>query len=199
VISLFKELRGNLRGLDLSRLSVRGAYLQGVEMQGASLKKAILRETAFTEAMHPVSCVAAMNNGAFWAAGSSTGEVRVFRGDGFVPHLVLEAHGGRVNAIGFGPDGRSLASCGWDGVIKLWDVESGALLRILHGHSANVTNLAFAPDGGQIASSSDDGTVRLWDTSSGACLRTLMSHNGGVDGVAWSPDGHLLASGGKIN
>src|SRR5690242_5119862 len=33
VISLLKELRGDLRGLDLSWLAIRGAYLQGVEMQ----------------------------------------------------------------------------------------------------------------------------------------------------------------------
>ena len=35
VISLLKALRGHLRGLDLSRLSIRGAYLQDVEMQDA--------------------------------------------------------------------------------------------------------------------------------------------------------------------
>src|SRR5690349_11535455 len=37
VLSLLTELRGHLRGLDLSRLSIRGAYLQGVELQDASL------------------------------------------------------------------------------------------------------------------------------------------------------------------
>src|SRR6266567_333454 len=37
VITLLKALRGHLRGLDLSRLSIRGAYLQGVEMQDANL------------------------------------------------------------------------------------------------------------------------------------------------------------------
>ncbi len=32
LISLLRELRGHLRRLDLSRLAIRGAYLQGVEM-----------------------------------------------------------------------------------------------------------------------------------------------------------------------
>src|SRR5205823_2667184 len=36
VMSLLTDLRGHLRGLDLSRLSIRGAYLQGVEMQDAT-------------------------------------------------------------------------------------------------------------------------------------------------------------------
>ena len=37
VLSLLKDLRGHLRGLDLSRLAIRGAYLQGVELQDATL------------------------------------------------------------------------------------------------------------------------------------------------------------------
>src|SRR6266487_4564722 len=44
VISLLKALRGHLRGLDLSRLAIRGAYLQGVEMQDATLSGARLEE-----------------------------------------------------------------------------------------------------------------------------------------------------------
>src|SRR6266568_9446017 len=44
VISLLKDLRGHLRGLDLSRLSIVGAYLQGVEMQDATLSGAMLHE-----------------------------------------------------------------------------------------------------------------------------------------------------------
>src|SRR5436305_2834268 len=44
VISLLKALRGHLRDLDLSRLAIRGAYLQGVEMQEARLSGATLHE-----------------------------------------------------------------------------------------------------------------------------------------------------------
>jgi len=50
VLALLRELRAHLRGLDLSHLSIRGAYLQGVEMQDASLARASLRETVLNEA-----------------------------------------------------------------------------------------------------------------------------------------------------
>jgi transcriptional regulator with XRE-family HTH domain len=50
LLALLRELRGHLRGLDLSRLSIRGASLQGIEMQDTMLSEATLRDTTFTEA-----------------------------------------------------------------------------------------------------------------------------------------------------
>src|SRR5947209_1405190 len=58
VITLLTALRGHLRGLDLSRLSIRGAYLQGVEMQDATISGAMLHQVAFTEAFDAVLSVA---------------------------------------------------------------------------------------------------------------------------------------------
>src|SRR2546421_2932631 len=54
VISLLKALPSDLRGLDLSRLALRGAYLQGVEMQDASLAGATLRDSVFTESFDAI-------------------------------------------------------------------------------------------------------------------------------------------------
>src|SRR5205823_3316745 len=75
VISLLKALRGHLRSLDLSRLSIRGAYLQGVEMQDATFAGAMLHEVAFTEAFDAVLSVAVSTDGRYVAAGSNSGQV----------------------------------------------------------------------------------------------------------------------------
>src|SRR5436190_23506960 len=53
VITLLAALRGHLRGLDLSRLSIRGAYLQGVEMQDANLAGAQLEDCVWPERFDP--------------------------------------------------------------------------------------------------------------------------------------------------
>src|SRR6266849_6269460 len=49
LVALLRVLRGDLRGLDLSRLALRGVFLQGVEMQDANLSGAVLRDSVFTE------------------------------------------------------------------------------------------------------------------------------------------------------
>ncbi len=70
VLALLRQQRGHLRGLDLSHLAIRGAYLHGVEMQDASLAEASLRETVFNEAFDITWSVAISSNGQYWAAGS---------------------------------------------------------------------------------------------------------------------------------
>ena len=42
-----------------------------------------------------------------------------------------EAHQGTVQALKMSPDGSMLASCGDDGAIRLWDLESGEPLQTL--------------------------------------------------------------------
>src|SRR6202035_4745488 len=49
LVTLWRVLRGHLRGLDLSRLVLRGVYVQGVEMQDATLAGALLRECVLTQ------------------------------------------------------------------------------------------------------------------------------------------------------
>ncbi len=195
VLALLRELRGHLRGLDLSHLSIRGAYLHGVEMQDASLAEASLRETVFNEAFDITWAVAISSNGQYWAAGSRRGEARVWREEGKLLHLAWQAHTDTVRALAFSPDGHTLATGSWDGAIKLWDIESGALLWT-SWFTDNIECLTFAPDGRTLASGGDDATVQLWDAHTGARRQTLSGPTGPVFALAWSPDGRLLASGG---
>jgi WD40 repeat protein/transcriptional regulator with XRE-family HTH domain len=193
LIALLREHRGNLQGIDLSYLVIRGAYLQGVEMQDASLAGAILRDTIFNETFDATWAVAVSGNGEYWAAASKRGEVRVWENGGQTLHRVWQAHTDTTYALAFSPDGRTLVSGSWDDTVKLWDMESGALLWSgWHIHGALC--VAFIPDGSLLATGGNDATVRLWDLQNGMQIQTL-SHPNPILSVAWSSDGRLLACG----
>jgi WD40 repeat protein len=98
-------------------------------------------------------------------------------------------------SVAFAPDGRLLASGSPDKTIRLWDVQTGRLVRTLAGHTDSVFSVVFAPDGRWLASGSTDTTVRLWDVPTGRLVCTLEGHTSWVWSVAFAPDGYLLASG----
>jgi len=196
LLALLRELRGDLRGLDLSGLSIRGAYLQAVHMQDTTLAGSHLHEAAWTSPFNALLSIAVSRDGRFWAAGSNRGEVRVWREEGRVAHLTLRAQTDRIGGIAFSPDGRTLVTASWNGRIEFWDPASGAAIGVLREHDRAVTSIVYRPDGWLLASSSYDGTVRIWDARDGACLRILQAHSGPVLTLAWSPDERLLASAG---
>ncbi len=194
LVALLQVLRGDLRGLDLSRLALRGVFLQGVEMQDANLSGAVLRDSVFTEPLDAIWAVAISRNGQYWAAASRGGKVWVWKEAGQTLHRVWQAHTASVTALAFGPDGHTLVSGGWDNTIKLWDVESGALLWE-HWQTGGISSVAFAPDGRLLASGGSDTPVQLWDPQSGTNVQQLSGGGGMVNSLAWSPDGKWLASG----
>ena len=193
LVALLHMLRGDLRGLNLSRLALRGVYLQGVEMQDATLSGALIRDSLFTETFDAILAVAVSPDGRYWAAVGKQGEVRVWAARGQALHRVWQAHTGMVWSLAFSPNGRTLATGSHDGSIKLWDLESGALLWT-GWHTNNINRVAFAPDGGLLASSGTDAAVRLWDPQHGTLIETL-SHPDPVCAIAWSPDRRFFATG----
>jgi WD40 repeat protein len=51
--------------------------------------------------------------------------------------------------------------------LKVWDVETGRMLRTLCGHSAGVSGVVVSGDRGQAVSASLDKTLKVWDVESG--------------------------------
>ena len=112
------------------------------------------------------------------------------------PELVFNSvHSMSIEAIAYSPDGAYLASGSNDNTIKIWEVETGRLLRTLTGHTDKVCSVAFAPNGKYLASGSNDETIKIWEVTTGNCIRTLTGHTSYVKSVMYSPNGKYLATG----
>lgn len=106
----------------------------------------------------------------------------------------LIGHESWVRSVAIHPIKPLLASGSGDKTIRIWNLESGELLRVIQSHEAWVRAIAISPNGKLLASCSNDKTVKLWQWDTGKLLHILKGHGDWVRSVAFSPDGHLLAS-----
>ncbi|RKZ88364.1 MAG: hypothetical protein DRR19_12605, partial [Candidatus Parabeggiatoa sp. nov. 1] len=112
------------------------------------------------------------------------------------PKIVLQlGHLSTVLSVAYSPDGQTVVSGSYDKTVKLWEVNTGRLLKTFHGHSSSVTSVAYAPDGQTVLSGSDDKTVKLWSVRTGLLLKTFAGHTRSVTSVAYAPDGQTVVSG----
>jgi WD40 repeat protein/cellulose biosynthesis protein BcsQ len=98
-------------------------------------------------------------------------------------------------------DSKIIATGSDENIVKIWNVETGTLLKELEGHTNWILSVAFSPDGKVLASGSEDNTVKIWDINTEDCLQTFedaeghKGHTDRVRSVAFHPDGKFLASG----
>jgi WD40 repeat protein/serine/threonine protein kinase len=107
--------------------------------------------------------------------------------------LILRGHKGAILTLAFSPDGKTLASGDSLGIVKLWDVASGAECATLVRGSSGGGELAFSPDGKILAYSgggAGGATVTLWEVATG---RQLTGLEGSGSSLSFSPDGKTLA------
>ncbi len=112
-----------------------------------------------------------------------------------------------ARSLEFTRDGSRLVAAGRDGIIRLWDSQTGDVVKEFQGHQGALYAVAISPDGRMLASGGGgDGTaprhneVRLWDLASGKELAQLHEDEGRqpplpgwIYSLDFSADGKTLA------
>jgi WD40 repeat protein/energy-coupling factor transporter ATP-binding protein EcfA2 len=103
-----------------------------------------------------------------------------------------ESHKMEVNGIDISKDNKYIATPGTEEkVVRLWDFQTGELLREFKGHSAAVNQVIFAHDGQSLLTASEDQTAKLWDLQ-GNILLNIEGHADTVRTAAFSPTGEYI-------
>ena len=111
--------------------------------------------------------------------------------------LPAEGTRGPVRAVKFAPDGRTLASCGDDGTIRIWEAETGRERVVLNGDDEPLNCLEWAPDGRTMAAAGVGRTIHLWDVARRYERVALESVDARIiTALSFSTDGRSLASAG---
>jgi WD40 repeat protein len=150
-----------------------------------------------------------------WVTGLAFGSEALFTSDSWgrlsawdaagKPLWTVEAaHDGWLRMIAVSPDGATLATCGKDGFVRLWDARAGKKAGEIAA-TADTLSLAFAPDGKSVLAGDLFGVVREYDPT-GKVLRTFEAKElykldriqdvGGVRCLLLDPDGKTLFVGG---
>lgn len=105
----------------------------------------------------------------------------------------LRGHSDGVSAVAFSPDGKLVASGSRNRTVKVWSLESGALLRTIPGAEVQVSSLEFSPDGKRLLCGATGLQLRVIDVASGEVTKTI-AHPDSVTEATWSPDGLQFAA-----
>jgi WD40 repeat protein len=140
-------------------------------------------------------CTAAIDN-TLLVCGCSEGTMRAF----CMPETRLiwetKAHDRALAALTLSPDGRILASAGWDGIVSLRDAGTGKIIRTLRRKVGAIAGLVLTPCRSYAVCGFANGTASVYDCHDGSLVNSFDLYAAQVKAVALSPDGRILASAG---
>lgn len=106
-----------------------------------------------------------------------------------------DGHSEWVSCVRFSPSTQNplIVSCGWDKLVKVWNLSSCKLRTNLVGHTGYLNCVTVSPDGSLCASGGKDGTAMLWDLQEGKHLYSLDAGDT-INALVFSPNRYWLCA-----
>jgi WD40 repeat protein len=121
-------------------------------------------------------------------------------------------HGTAVSYLAFTPDGKAVLTASQDGIIRLWDRDTGKEIRrfqappqklqpinlrpplAYYSYGGTVPGVAMSQDGKVLAIVLGNNAVQLWNVETGKEIQQLKGPPNGVNTIRFAPDGKSLAT-----
>ena len=120
------------------------------------------------------------------AAGLCSGHVIILDAIAGTRVALLSGHTDWIASLAFSEDAISLVSGSDDKTIKLWDIQTGGVVKTFSGHTDPICSVSISPDHATIASGSNDMTIRLWDVETGG-HRVVEGYHSIAYSISFSP------------
>jgi WD40 repeat protein len=108
-------------------------------------------------------------------------DLRMIEIDTGMPAKTLIGHTEIVSDMGV--KGDKLLTSSWDGMAKLWHINTGLIEQKFVGHKGHVYAAAFDNTGKWIATAGADRMAKLWDINTGEELKSFAGHADAVTSV----------------
>eukprot|EP00894_Picocystis_sp_ML_P003210 jgi/Pico_ML_1/53727/g4226.t2 len=131
-------------------------------------------------------------------SGSRDKSIKLWNTIGECKFTISEQEGGHsewVSCVRFSPvtSNPIIVSCGWDKLVKVWNLANCKLRFNLPGHTGYLNTVTVSPDGSLCASGGKDGIAMLWDLAEGKRLYALDA-NDAIQALCFSPSHYWLCA-----
>jgi hypothetical protein len=179
-----RVIRQHPNGLQLAFSTLKGIFVKA--SAGAAPKQ--IEPTLYPRALayHP--------NGTQLAFGTTQKSVHIHNTTNLARVHRLTGHSYTIFSVGYNHNGSILATGSKE--LKLWESQTGTLLRTFKTHKTYTFSMAWHPSQDVIFTGGlSEPTIKLWDAKKGTLLQTLTGHTRGIYSMAISPNGNTLVTG----